>query len=295
MSKILISGLINIETTCSVGTFPVYYQPIDYNFFGQSMNVAGVGYNLACALHTLGDDVTIASLTGNDLPSEIIGECVNRLGVTSRLQNTLRNTPLSVILYDKDGKRRVFCDLKDIQERSYKFTDFNLKEYDLIAACNINFSRPLLHSAKESGVKIATDVHVLGNVWDDYNREFMECADVLFMSNEAVVGHEEGFIRQLADTYRNEIIVIGCGNNGAVMYVRDGNRVLRQGASKTDRIVNTVGAGDALFSCFVSLYAKGYAPERCLRLAQSFAAHKIGLDGASLGFLSMDELSRLDK
>ena len=42
MSHILISGLINTETTVRVREFPIPYYPIDYPFFGVSTAVSGV-------------------------------------------------------------------------------------------------------------------------------------------------------------------------------------------------------------------------------------------------------------
>ena len=50
-------------------------------------------------------------------------------------------------------------------------------------------------------------------------------------------------------------------------------------------MVNTVGAGDALFSSFIHFYAKGLKPLDCLKRAEVFAAYKIGFDGASVGFI----------
>jgi sugar/nucleoside kinase (ribokinase family) len=54
-----------------------------------------------------------------------------------------------------------------------------------------------------------------------------------------------------------------------------------------------VGAGDALFSCFLHFYLDGDEPILALRKATVFAAYKIGESGASLGFLPEDELHRL--
>ncbi len=34
MSKILVSGLVNTETTVKIKEFPIPYFPIDYPFFG---------------------------------------------------------------------------------------------------------------------------------------------------------------------------------------------------------------------------------------------------------------------
>ena len=53
MSKIFISGLVNIEATCRINSFPIEYAPIEYNFHGVNVDVAGVGYNLAKALTAL--------------------------------------------------------------------------------------------------------------------------------------------------------------------------------------------------------------------------------------------------
>ena len=53
MKKILVSGLINTETTVKIKQFPIEYFPIDYSFFGVNTRVSGVAYNLAKALKTV--------------------------------------------------------------------------------------------------------------------------------------------------------------------------------------------------------------------------------------------------
>lgn len=47
--KILVSGLLNTETTTAVRGFPINYYPIDYPFFGVNTAVSGVAINLAKA------------------------------------------------------------------------------------------------------------------------------------------------------------------------------------------------------------------------------------------------------
>lgn len=291
MSRILVSGLVNVEVTCSVEKFPIEYEPINYNFFGVNVAAAGVGYNLTKALAALGDDVDIAAMAGKDVASKLVlGELE---GVTSGrlVRQVLAQTPASVVLYDRSGARRIYCDLKDVQEAVYDFSEVDIGAYDLAAVCNVNFSRPLLKKAKDAGVKIATDVHVLGDIEDGYNREFMEYADILFLSNEYIIGRERSFAERLAERYDNEIIVVGCGGAGALMYVRAEGKFYDMPAAKPEKIVNTVGAGDCLFGTFISLYAKKeFSPEECLMLAQRAAAHKIGYDGAAKGFLTWAEL-----
>lgn len=291
MGKILVSGLVNVEVTCKVDEFPIKYEPIEYNFFGVNLAVSGVGYNLTKALAALEDDVEIATMVGNDAAAKLICSELNDLAARALVSKQLSRTPVSVVLYDESGARRIYCDLKDIQEAQYDYSDINLQKYDLIAACNINFSRPLLKKAKEAGVKIATDVHVLSNIDDEYNKEFMEYADILFLSNEYIAGNEKSFMEKLMGKYNNEIIVVGCGSAGAKMYVRDEGRFYDMPPAKPAKIVNTVGAGDCLFGTFVSMYAgKSFSPEKCLELAQKAAAYKIGFDGAATGFLKRNEL-----
>ena len=202
------------------------------------------------------------------------------------MQPKLRHTPSSVVLYDPEGKRQIYCDLKDIQETDYAFDASVLEGIDLVAACNINFNRPLLPLAKEAGKVVATDVHVLSDIHDEYNREFMEYADILFLSDEAVGDGYRAFMEKIADAYSCRIIVMGRGARGAAMYLRETGQITDMPAVSAGTVVNTVGAGDALFSAFLHYYAKGLAPLDALRRAQIFAAHKITVNGASNGFVS---------
>ena len=294
MKNILISGLINTETTCQVRQFPINYYPIDYPFFGVNTAVSGVAYNLAKAMTTLGDNVRLLSMTGEDFAARYIREELKDLGIDpAAVKPCLTQTPSSVVLYDETGRRQIYCDLKDIQERCYGFTQADVENIDIVAACNINFNRPLLKLAKKLGKTVATDVHVLRDIHDDYNRDFMEAADILFLSDEGAWEDHYGFIWALEEAYHTPIIVMGQGSRGALMYLRDENRFCELPAAHVGEVVNTVGAGDALFSAFLHFYARGLHPEECLRRAQVFAAAKIRVSGASRGFVTEAEVEEM--
>ena len=294
MKNILISGLVNTETTCRVRQFPVNYYPIDYPFFGVSTAVSGVAYNLAKALTTLGDHVRLLTMTGSDFAARYIREELTELGIDpSAVKACLTETPSSVVLYDETGRRQIYCDLKDIQEAAYGFTQADVENADIVAACNINFNRPLLALAKEMGKTIATDVHVLRDIHDDYNRDFLEAADILFLSDEGAWEDHYAFIEAIEETYHTPIIVMGRGSRGALMYLRDDNRFCDLPAAHVGDVVNTVGAGDALFSAFLHFYARGLHPVDCLRRAQIFAAAKIRVSGASKGFVTESEVEEM--
>lgn len=285
--NILVSGLVNTETTTAVRGFPIRYYPIDYSFFGVNTAVSGVAFNLSKALTVLGDEVRLISMTGKDLSAAYIRDALRELGIgIDFVQPRLRQTPSSVVLYDPDGNRQIYCDLKDIQETPCEFDPAVLEGIDLVVACNINFNRPLLYLAKQAGKLIATDVHVLSDIYDEYNREFMEQADILFLSDEAVGDNYWIFMEQLAEAYPCRIIVMGRGAKGAAVYLRETGEITEMPAASVGTVVNTVGAGDALFSAFLHYYTKGLSPLVALQRAQVFAAHKIAVSGASNGFVT---------
>ncbi len=291
--KILVSGLLNIETTVAVRGFPINYYPIDYPFFGVNSNVAGVGFNVAKALRTLDDDVALVSFLGEDYEAGRICAELADCGISDEgICWALQKTPTSVILFAPDGRRQVYCDLKDIQEQSLDVEEmeYTLSTVDAAAICNINFNRQLIKKAHEMKKLTATDVHVLGNIEDDYNRDFMENADILFLSDEALPCAAEEFIQRLHERYHNRIIVIGMGARGALLLDADTNKLTAVPAYSCAKVVNTVGAGDSLYSAFLHYYVKGCSAEDSLRRAVIFAGIKIGFNGASLGFCTEAEI-----
>lgn len=294
MSRILVSGLVNTETTVKIRKFPVEYYPVDYPFFGVNTGVAGVAYNLSKALRALGDKVRLISMTGSDFGGEYVRKEIEAAGIeAASMKQELRQTPNSVILYDGEGKRQIYCDLKDIQDMDFDFHKEMYQDCDVIIACNINFNRSLLRKAKADGKLIATDVHVLSNIEDAYNMDFMQYADILFLSDEAIGEKAEEFLMEIEKRYENDIIVLGQGSKGALMYVKKEGRFYDLPAAKTGRVVNTVGAGDALFSGFIHYFAKGVPAAEALKKAEIFASYKIGFDGAANGFADEQKIQKL--
>ncbi len=287
--KAMVSGLVNIETTLKIQGFPIPYYPIDYPFYGIHSDVAGVAYNLTRALSTLGDAVELVSFLGRDDEGERILKRLQSEGIAvDNIMTDLNETPSSVVLYDSKGKRQVYCDLKDIQEKRISNENSNLisrmESCDLFIACNINFSRSLMRKAKELDKLIAADVHVINDIEDSFNSEFMDYADILFLSNEQLPCEPENFIVKLKNRYSNQIIVIGLGDQGAMLYDCRDDKIYKLESVKCNAVINTVGAGDALFSSFLHYYLKGYRSVEALMRAEVFASIKIGHDGAANGF-----------
>lgn len=293
--NILISGLVNIESTLKIRKFPVEYYPIDYPFFGIKTGVAGVAYNLAKAFQVLGDKVNLISYIGNDEEGRRILRQITDDGInTEFIRTNLKETPASIILYDEEGRRQIYCDLKDIQEQDLRVCAVRkcIEDSDIIVACNTNFNRSFLKEAHQMGKMIATDVHVLSSIEDEYNRDFMQYADILFLSDEQLPCAPEAFLDQIKERFGCQIIVIGLGSKGAMLYDRARNQKYFLPAVKADRVVNTVGAGDSLFSGFLHFYGKNHDSVTALEKAQIFASVKIGFNGAALGFSGEEEIEK---
>ena len=296
MTQILVSGLINIETTLKVDSFPLEYEPVRYPFFGIQSTVSGVGYNIAKALTILGEKVAFLSLIGEDLAGGQVRRSLVDDGIDESLVvNDMPATAQSVIIYDRHGARQIHTDLKDIQDRAYPQNLFDeaLAQSSLAILCNVNYNRPFLARANAAGVPVATDVHTVAAVDDHYNADYMGAAGILFLSDENLPCSPEQFARRLQNRYGTAVIVIGLGKEGALLAVRDDNFMERLPAVHTRPVVNTIGAGDALFSSFNYAYSHDRDPYKAIQKAVLFASYKIGEAGAAQGFLSAAELAEL--
>lgn len=91
--------------------------------------------------------------------------------------------------------------------------------------------------------------------------------------------------------YRRSV-VIGLSAEGTLLAVRDDGfwNACRLCARP---VLNTIGAGDALFSAFIHVYAESGDPYAAMTKAMTFASYKIGATGAADGFLSATELEHL--
>jgi ribokinase len=64
---------------------------------------------------------------------------------------------------------------------------------------------------------------------------------------------------------------------------------------RTGRVVNTAGAGNALFACYLHYYQKGFSAVEAIHKALLFTSNKIGYMGTSNGFMTENQLEQWDK
>jgi ribokinase len=269
--------------------------PVRFPFFGVRSTVSGVGYNVSKALTMLGDTVRLVSLIGHDIQGTMVRRSLAADGMGDDwVVSSLEQTAQSAILYDPQGRRQINVDLKDIQNRAYPQALFEqaLAPCSVAVLCNINFSRPFLALARRQHKLVATDVHTIAQLDDPYNQDFMQAAHVLFMSDEALPCAPETWVKRVWNRYGNEIVVVGLGAQGALLAVKEDGFLERVPAVHTREVVNTIGAGDALFSTFVHFYQADRDPYAAIQKAVVMASYKIGQAGAAEGLL--DQRSLLD-
>ena len=262
---IYVSGVVNFETIIDVDSFPIFYCPIEYPFFGVNSGISGQAYNVAKALKTLGgNEVIISGLVGKDLLGKVVVDQIKKLKIdASLIKDSLEATPNSVSLVDRDNNVKTYMDLKEIQEVNAEVSkeeEEKLAKADIVVLSNSNFNRPLLKKAKELGKKVATDVHIIGSVNDDYNADFMA------------------------------VIVLGEGREGAMILDAKKHVIYHIDAITLREIVNTVGSRDALFSAFIHFYLRNVDSLEALELSEVFTSYKIGEAGGSNGFLTQKEV-----
>ncbi|HOV15454.1 MAG TPA: carbohydrate kinase family protein, partial [Spirochaetota bacterium] len=237
------------------------------------------------------------SIVGKDILGKMVFDEMKSDKIDNKyILKLIEKTPSSIIIYEKSGMRQIHCDLKNLQETQYPISFFEeaLKESTLAILCNINFSRPFLDIAKKSGKIIATDVHTISDIDDPYNLDFMKSANILFQSDEKLPCSPEEWAKRVINKFGTEIVVVGMGKKGAMLAVKKDNFIERFNAVYTRPVVNTIGAGDALFTSFNHFYNKSSDPYLSLEKAIIFASYKIGVTGAADGFLTEDELDKIN-
>jgi ribokinase len=262
------------------------------------MDLGGTGANICSGFMALGSDIDFICITGNDFTASFLRAELVRRGFSDRYFFTgMDENPLSIIIYDALGRRRINSDHKTLSKAQFPegFIEDNIDfcSYSLAVVCNVNYNRSLIPWLKKHNIPIATDLHTLSRLDDEYNQQFMDAADIVFLSHENLHMPPEEVIKYLVHEKREHssaIAVTGLGKNGCLMGIKGHNRVYHFEAPDLRPVKNTVGAGDALFSGFLHFFNKTGDPFYSMQRAQVFASWKTGESGACKGFLSEHEV-----
>ena len=295
MSKFLVAGVTQIETIVRVDSIPVSYAPLTAVNDSIFTAMGGDAYNESLALKWLGDDVTFMSIVGRNQDMGMINPPDRRITLsTDYIIPQMKETPTEVVLYDKHRKQQIFEDIKDLRENAYDMSMVApiASDCDMMVLANANFCRPFAKAAAEYKKPIAVNIRSYNPEKEKYNTDFLEPAKVLYFSDDTLSEDPYEFIDRMSATYGTEIIILGQGSEGLILFDKTRDIRAHYKTVKTNEVVNTIGAGNALFACFLHYYMETGDSVNAIKNALLFASYKIGYMGTSNGFMTTDQLDQ---
>ena len=86
--------------------------------------------------------------------------------------------------------------------------------------------------------------------------------------------------------------MLGQGAEGLILFDREKDIIAHYNTVKTNEVVNTAGAGNALISCFLHFYLETGDSVAAVKNALLFASYKIGYMGTSNGFMTPEQVAQ---
>lgn len=298
MGKFIVAGITQIETIVKVDSIPVEFSPLTSSPDSIFTAPGGDAYNESLALKWLGNHVDFLSVVGRNQDLSIFNPHNREVTIsTEYILPLLKATPTQVILYDKNRKEQIFEDIKDLRDAEYRMSMVKpmIADCDMVVLSNANFCRPFIPIAQEYNKKIAVNIHSFLREKEKYNTDFLGAADILYFSDDTITEDPYEFIDSIADTYGTEIIILGQGSQGLILYDKTRNIRVHYNTVKTNEVVNTAGAGNALMACFLHSYLESGDSTTAIKNAMLFASYKIGYMGTSNGFMTVEQLEQWRK
>lgn len=284
-----------METIVRVQDIPIDYSSLTSKANTIFTNVGGDAYNTAQALKWLGNDTDLLAMIDKKTSPDIINETNNPIKLpTEYILPKLNAMPSAVTFYADNKKQQVFEDTKDLADNEYNMDVYKsrLNSADMVVLSNVCFCKPMLENALEKQVPIAVNIRDFGKEDLKFNDAFLSAADIIYISDDDLTKNHYEFVKEIAEIYSPKIIILGRGSNGVLFYSSDDKIFAEYKSVKTLEIVNTVGAGNALLSCFLHYYKKTGDAVLSIKNALLFASYKIGFVGTSNGFMTEEQIEQ---
>lgn len=295
MGKFLVAGVVQREVIVKADPLPAG-EEAGLRRPGNVFNcVGGAAYNTALALQWLGNSVDFLCMTAEE-DQGILNQSHSEVCLeTDFVLPRLKKTPSAVVVYEGADRCQIFEDPCDLGQAVYDQGLFRERaaRAEMLIMSNVEFCRPLIDIGKELRKTVAVNLKrgCVGSQKQDAE-DFLKAADILYLNDELLKEEPFEFVKSLAARYRPEIIILGQGAKGVILYDKSRNMIAHYDRVKTHGVVNTLGEGNALFSCFLHFYNLTHDSVYAIKNALLFASYKIGFMGTSNGFLREEELLR---
>ncbi|MFC0041778.1 carbohydrate kinase family protein [Actinomadura rayongensis] len=294
-AAIAVIGVASLYASVGVRAFPLEYAASTAPEW-MGISVSGAATHVARIQRALGDDVRLCCPVGRDLAGTLIRAELDRLGLVGPGTVDVPVSSTGLVLADTDGRRMGMPHLDPVDGFPYPFDVLRGQACaaDLLVLTNARFVRPLVGRAAGLGVPIAVDVHRIAGLGDDYDRPWLEHAEIVFGSHERMGDPRTWIAEMFARRRQIRLLGVGMGARGAVLGLRDGRLIEVRTVARRGP-VNTSGAGDALFATFLSVLLRTGDPVTALRSGVVHAswkiAHRLPVE-ATLDAGDLDEMQR---
>ena len=267
-AKIFIAGGVSFDTVIHLERFP---EPRQATLFARESYTAvgATSSGKALNLAALGHEVTLAAQFGPDSLGDQVRDRFRQAGVILRELPDDR-TEQHTNLMNADGERISIFAVQRTFEPPVSPADFGVavQQAEVVILDIINWSRQLIPLVKALGKPIWCDLHDYDGE-NAYHRDYLEAADYVFLSAEALPDPERFGADLIAGG--KKLVVMTRGVEGAVALDAAGRR-FEVPSARGLGLEDTNGAGDA----FMAGYLHGHLQKRgvaaCLELASLTAA-----------------------
>ncbi len=298
MFNYIVAGITQLETIIKVRHIPIEYEPNTSSHDAIHTSAGGDAFNISLALKWLGDEVKFMTVVGEKQDLSIFNPQDREVTLDiDYVMPVMHESPIEVLFYDERRKQQGFEDLKDIRDAEY---NMNLVEpiaddADIFVLSNANFCRPFIDMAKRHNKKLAVKIHSFRRDKEKYNTDFLENANILYFSDNSIQEEPFSFVQDIAERYNPDIIILGQGDQGVILYDRYREIKVHYDPVKSVKIVNMAGSDNAFFACFLHYFMKTEDPKMAVHKALLFSSHKIGYMGTSNGFMTEEQLDHWDE
>lgn len=307
MKKIACVGLLVADVMAApVAATPAKGQLMQVNSI--TVHNGGNAMTAALNLNTLGVPSYMVGKVGDDLFGQFLREKLEASGVNTKglKIDPAHQTSASVVLSSPDGERSFLHCVGANGDFSIEDIDWEIiNETDLVF---VTGSFLMDRFDGEETAAFLKKCQALGKTtfldvcWDakgQWGKVLDQCLPYLdyFMPSideaRLIAGREEP--EEIADVFMEKgakNVIIKLGGKGSFLRLADWSEGKVFPVLKGITAVDTTGAGDSFCSGFLAAFARGEAPEQCMRLANTTGAMCVTQKGATTGIRNYTETTK---
>jgi sugar/nucleoside kinase (ribokinase family) len=289
--EVVVVGNVGIDTNIYLPGEDIDFK-VEANFTENLDYVGQAGGYASRGYARLGKKTAFIGHVGDDYSGRFIREEFAGDGIdTTALFIDPLGTSRSINFMYRDGRRKNFYDGKGHLklQPNLEICRSILAGARLVHFNLPNWARSLLPLAREAGSTIACDIQDVVTVDDEYRRDFIDYADILFFS---AVNYDDPTPLIEAFLARNSglIVVSGMGARGCALGTQAGVQFF-PGLDIDAPVIDTNGAGDGLTVGFLSSYIlDDYSLADSIRRGQITARYTCTQKASSSNLISSEQL-----